>query len=173
VSTTRLILPYIRIEGSSAEAQFLIGGTLVQVGPTSTGGFFTPTFQIPPDADRSRPIDIIVYLCKATGIAPITAQDVVIRVDLSIVDPTFSIQEFQFTDIVTIPASWQNGSWIRHRVNGANPTIPPFTIPDQSLMGARVRRNGGDPLDTYAITLGLLSTTELTYNQLCGFCGCP
>jgi len=168
--STELIIPYARAEGATGLDNLPTAVTMITVAAASTGGFYTIPFAVPRDLDRSRPAFIDVTLIKASGLAPITAQDVVILTVVNIIAPSFALQTLTHTTVQTIPASWQNNSWVTITPGSPAATIPAATILDQAVLGVRVRRDGPNPLDTYSIGLGLFPAVRLRYNRLCHFC---
>lgn len=145
----------------------------VTANATTTGGFWAQSFHVPRDFDRDRDAFIVITLIKAAGLAPITALNVLIRTEISITDPSFTVVPLTFDNVITIPASWQAGSWLTFLAGNPNPTFPAHSLPDQAILGYKIRRFGADPLDTYTIGIGFLTTTALRYNRLCAFTDCP
>lgn len=171
-----------RFEHSLARGSLFSGGVAsslgfftdaVSVGSATIGGFFAQPLKLPVDFDRSRPAGVIVTLFNPSA-AVTPGGDVFLVLAHTISTPTSAAVNSVTKYVVPIPNLHPTMLPIYVDVTpAALPLFPARTLPLLATLGLRIARLGGDRLDTWAGTLGLVAHLTLWYNRLCTECHCP
>jgi len=152
-----------------------LGTALTGFSVTSSqlGGMFLEPIAVPRDYDRSRDGRLYITLANVGIVGPATG-DVVLQSTRTLAPPPGPSVNVTVEQVFTPPANWDAQNWQQvELLNAGGPWLPAGTIADQSILGIRVARDGGDVLDTWNASLFFADFVRLTYNRLCRFCdGC-
>lgn len=150
------------------------GGTILCSSTTAGGtqGFYTTPIALPRDYDRTRPGHVDLFLVTINGVI-VGSPGVVLAAVVNYSSPAGPPTTASGQVVVTLPNPFTPNMYIPVEINpGGTPLLPGNTIPDQSVLGIQVFRNGPDANDTCVVTTDLIAVVRIRYNRLCTYGDC-
>jgi hypothetical protein len=171
----RAILSVPADRGYAGFTAVTIGQTCaaVSVGAAALGGNYLAPFALPASVDVSYPIDVYAWLAPAAN-SLVDGQHVMLGVRRTNLTRARNWGDSTVNYKWPIPNAWLTTQPERVLLDdGTGHTFQAHTFTEGDLLGLRISRNGGDPLDTFAHSLLIADALELGYTSRCKANCCP